>query len=448
MANPFAVTPLGGFNLGGAIAQLGQQFGEQKRRDEQMMQEQEFQGLLKRAYETGNQEDIAEVFSMNPQIGEFLTDREAEKAQKLGAENLARAREAEVDWGIRWKQASTPEQKEALKQEALNNPLIDIDEDDLGISGQQADLGVDAMLFGHLGKDQFKALGLGQQASEQTATQREFEQYQQLKDENPEQAKEFGMAAGFIDDGKKRLFKVSENPDGSVTKYFSDGTESQSSPTETIKTPDMQKGMSLNKAKSVMAGAKEYQTKSAGFAMRLRDSIDQMNRLTDKSTPNYVEPARAALIIKALGDGTLGNVALSPNEQEYMVNANDALFAILRPETGSAITDQEMRQYSRLYLPQPGESENATKAKKRKLENQFKSLRARAPQVYDASRIVIGEGPKPPEPQAQAPQTEQVQQFVIQNHPQFGNITEEDIQQTMVANNLTREQVMARLGNQ
>lgn len=160
MANPFTVTPLGGFNLGGAIAQLGQQFGEQKRFDEQRMQEQEFQSLLKQAYETGDQESIAEVFSVNPQVGQFLANREAEKIEKIGAENLKQAKKAEVEWGLKWKQASTPEQKEALKQEALTNPLIDIDEEDLGVSGQQADLGVDAMLFGHLGKDQFKALGL------------------------------------------------------------------------------------------------------------------------------------------------------------------------------------------------------------------------------------------------------------------------------------------------
>ncbi len=160
MTNPFSITPLGGFNLGGAIAQLGQQFGEQKRRDEQMAQEQEFQGLLKRAYETGDQESIAEVFSINPQVGQFLADREAEKVAKIGAENLQQAKQAEIDWGLRWRQATTPDQKEALKQEALSNPLIDIDESDLGVSGQQADLGVDAMLFGHLGKDQFKALGL------------------------------------------------------------------------------------------------------------------------------------------------------------------------------------------------------------------------------------------------------------------------------------------------
>jgi hypothetical protein len=160
MANRFTVNPLGGFNVGAAVGGAIDQYQQKQAMEEEQLQQKNFQGLLKRAYETGNQKDIAEVFSMNPQVGQMLAKREAEKAQRIGAENLARAKEAEVDWGIRWKQAATPEQKEALKQEALANPLIDIDESDLGVSGQQADLGVDAMLFGHLGKDQFKALGL------------------------------------------------------------------------------------------------------------------------------------------------------------------------------------------------------------------------------------------------------------------------------------------------
>ena len=207
----------------------------------------------------------------------------------------------------------------------------------------------------------------------------------------------------------------------------------------------MTKGMTLNKAQNVMSKAKEYQTKAAGFAMRLRDSIDEMDRLTNKNTTDYVDPARAALIIKALGDGTVSNLALSSNEQEYMVNAKDALFAILRPETGAAITDQEMRQYSRLYLPQPGETQNALKAKRRKLENQYKSLRSRAPEVYDASRIVIGEGPKAEETVTKEQAQDIQKNNVILNHPKYGQVTEQDILETMRANEMTREEVLKRL---
>lgn len=81
--------------------------------------------------------------------------------------------------------------------------------------------------------------------------------------------------------------------------------------------------------------------------MRLKDSMDSMNQLSKS-----IDPKRVALINRSLGDGTIANLSLSPAEQQYMVNARDALYAILRPETGAAITLPEMQEYSKMYLPQ------------------------------------------------------------------------------------------------
>ncbi len=150
----------------------------------------------------------------------------------------------------------------------------------------------------------------------------------------------------------------------------------------------MKASISRNQALNVVGKAKEYQTKSVGFAMRLRDSIDGMTALETGVNGEKVDPARAALINKALGDGTIANMSLSSGEQQYMVNAKDALFAILRPETGAAITDSEMAQYGQIYLPQPGDSKGTTKLKKRKLENQFRAIRDKAPRIYDATKVI------------------------------------------------------------
>jgi len=86
--------------------------------------------------------------------------------------------------------------------------------------------------------------------------------------------------------------------------------------------------------------------------------------------------------------GTAANLALNAEEQQYMVNAKDALFAILRPETGAAITDGEMKQYAQIYLPQPGDAKGTTKLKERKLENQFRAIRDKAPRIYDATKVL------------------------------------------------------------
>lgn len=165
MANRFSVTPLGGLNtfqLGQAVGNIPAAYNRaqeaQAIQDAEQLEQQQYRQLLQDAYRTGNQDQIAEVFSRDPRVGEFLSQREAQKLQAIGQENLAQSRQAEIDWGIKWKQAQTPEQKQQLLQEAIPNPLIDVDEGDVNASGPNADLAVDTMLYGHLGKDGFKAL--------------------------------------------------------------------------------------------------------------------------------------------------------------------------------------------------------------------------------------------------------------------------------------------------
>lgn len=216
-----------------------------------------------------------------------------------------------------------------------------------------------------------------------TVKQKDFKKYQELKETDPEAAEVFGAGANFVKDDKQRVFQIIDG-----IKVFADGTEKPLGENEKIKTPDMKASMGRRQALNVVGKAKEYQTKSVGFAMRLRDSIDGMVALETGIDGEKVDPARAALINKALGDGTIANMSLSSGEQQYMVNAKDALFAILRPETGAAITDSEMAQYGQIYLPQPGDSKGTTKLKKRKLENQFRAIRDKAPRIYDATKVI------------------------------------------------------------
>jgi len=216
-----------------------------------------------------------------------------------------------------------------------------------------------------------------------TPKMRDFKEFQRLKKEDPEAAEIFGSGAGFIKDDKKRVFQIIDG-----MKVFADGTEKPLGGGDKLKTPDMKAAASLNQAKNVVGKAKEYQTKNVGFAMRLRDSIDGMKALVKGVNGDAVDPGRAAMINAALGDGTAANLALNAEEQQYMVNAKDALFAILRPETGAAITDGEMKQYAQIYLPQPGDAKGTTKLKERKLENQFRAIRDKAPRIYDATKVL------------------------------------------------------------
>lgn len=139
-------------------------YGQDRRAEEenQLQEKQrkiELQDLASKAIK-GDPSAMEQLWVKSPKLAQMFEQREAEKAAKLGESKLLEAKKAETDWGIRWKQSETPEQKEALLQEALSDPLIDIDESDVGIKGPNADLAVNSMLFGHLGKEGYKSLGL------------------------------------------------------------------------------------------------------------------------------------------------------------------------------------------------------------------------------------------------------------------------------------------------
>ncbi|EHJ1770473.1 acyltransferase [Salmonella enterica] len=210
-----------------------------------------------------------------------------------------------------------------------------------------------------------------------TAAMQNYNQYAQMLKADPEGAAAFAAAAG-INPNAKKLLKVETNPDGSVTKYYTDGSEEAGKLNQPI-SGDGIKPISLPQAQSIIDKANESSKKAAGFALRLKDSMDSMNELG-----KTIDPKRVALINRSLGDGTIANLSLSPAEQQYMVNARDALYAILRPETGAAITLPEMQEYSKMYLPQPGDSKAATETKMRKMQGQYNSLRGQSGRVYDA----------------------------------------------------------------
>ncbi|WP_322958115.1 phage DNA ejection protein [Providencia huashanensis] len=210
-----------------------------------------------------------------------------------------------------------------------------------------------------------------------TSAMQNYSQYAQMLKTDPEGAKAFAQAAG-IDSTSKKLMKVEKNDDGSVTKYYTDGSEEVGKLNQPI-SGDGINSISLPQAQKIIDKAPEGAKKAAGFALRLKDSIDSMNELS-----KTIDPKRIALINNALGDGTVANISLSPAEQQYMVNARDALYAILRPETGAAITLPEMQEYSKMYLPQPGDSKQATDTKMRKMQGQYNSLKGQSGRVYDA----------------------------------------------------------------
>jgi len=64
-----------------------------------------------------------------------------------------------------------------------------------------------------------------------------------------------------------------------------------------------------------------------------------------------------------LGNSALGNSLVSRERQQAEQSGREVLAAILRKDTGAAITQQEMEIYGAMYLPQPGDSDEVLNQK-------------------------------------------------------------------------------------
>ena len=236
-----------------------------------------------------------------------------------------------------------------------------------------------------------------------TAAMQNYNQYAQMLKADPEGAAAFAAAAG-INTNAKKLISVRENDDGTVTKYYTDGSEEQGKLNQPI-SGDGFRPIALPTAQKIMEKSPEGAKKAAGFAYRVRDALDSIDTLKDQ-----LSPQRVAIINNALGNGTLANLTLSPTEQQYVVNANDAIMAILRQETGAAIVPAEMSKYYQMYFPQPGDSTKTIDTKRRKMENQFNSLQAASGRAYDALRVISAVDRGTSSSSQTLPQSEQVSQ--------------------------------------
>lgn len=203
--NPnYGILTQGSANLANATSGLGQSIGQglesvaqgymqgqqnqaqQQQQLQEQVKQQEMENTLKSASQ-GDTDAMERLWGDNPEMAMMFEERKASQIAESGAAKAFESKKAEVDWGLRWKRAG-PEQKKDLLTEALNNPLIDIDGDDVGIEGDEADLAVNSMLYGHLGKDAYKDLGIGPEASGAISSADEgFKDL--IKDFTPEQQK-------------------------------------------------------------------------------------------------------------------------------------------------------------------------------------------------------------------------------------------------------------------
>ena len=153
----------------------------------------------------------------------------------------------------------------------------------------------------------------------------------------PQEASQYGAAAGqFGPDGRfypvnpPSGFNLTTNPDGSVS--FTQG-------------PGAAKPLN------------EQQSKAVTYATRARGALNDFEPVADQ----LVKRGDALLEIVPLG---LGREYQDPLYQQAQTAGTEFLQAILRKDTGAAITQEETEQYGRVYLPQPGDSSTVLSQKK------------------------------------------------------------------------------------
>lgn len=220
-------------------------------------------------------------------------------------------------------------------------------------------------------------------------------------------------------------------------KYYTDGTEEPIGETEAVSNPVTGKRFTQEQAQDVLANAKEFQLKNGGFAVTLGSGLDTIDRMYSEG----YDPTKAAWVGAAFNDGAVSNLLRSDEDQVFMGAIDEMINAIARRETGAAITEFERKDFFNRYMPRPGDSKKRLTQKRDSLERQLKSIAGQSGGVYEALKITGDDN-------VMTPKQETSETFVIESHPEYGNISEADIQETMRANNLTREEVISRLGAQ
>jgi hypothetical protein len=149
----------------------------------------------------------------------------------------------------------------------------------------------------------------------------------------------------------------------------------------------------------------EQQSKDLGYFSRGNEANAQLARQGDALTARATDGRSgfrgmldtAVRGTPLVGDSALGNSLVSTERQQAEQSGREVLSAILRKDTGAAITNQEMDIYGKMYLPQAGDSEEVLNQKAEARTRALASIRGglgtaerKASPVNDGRRNAAG----------------------------------------------------------
>jgi hypothetical protein len=135
----------------------------------------------------------------------------------------------------------------------------------------------------------------------------------------------------------------------------------------------------------------EGQSKDTTFAVRAEGSLPNIDKFGDALTSLQESTGGKVPVI--------GNYLKSPEYQQGEQAGKEFLQAILRKDTGAAITPQETEEYGTVYLPRPGDSKEVLAQKKASRTRALDALKAgMTPQALLAQEQALQKEGKPAAP--------------------------------------------------
>lgn len=88
----------------------------------------------------------------------------------------------------------------------------------------------------------------------------------------------------------------------------------------------------------------------------------------------YIDKNGTVPLRTEIGQYKIGQYGLSDDEQQFRAAAEMLLAAILRPETGAAVTDEEWAKYANVFIPMPGNKPGMVKQKIEEIDRRLGSM--------------------------------------------------------------------------
>jgi hypothetical protein len=137
-----------------------------------------------------------------------------------------------------------------------------------------------------------------------------------------------------------------------------------------VATPVTMEGKPLQAGKALT----EFQGKSTGFALRAKEAHDILGSLD--YSPAAVSAKQSVEGMRGVGGplGTVANVIMSPQSQQADQAQRNFVNAVLRQESGAAISPSEFENARKQYFPQAGDSKEVVEQKRKNRETAIKSF--------------------------------------------------------------------------